>query len=161
TVGVEVRQGTHTPDSQSITVAEAGNLWVTTAEMNKRERSTTEDYSRHLRLHIIPHLGRTRLSQLTVPGVRQFEDKLKKSGMSAVMGKRVRGSLSRLVADARERGLVSRNVVRELRRTKENRAEERERGRLEVGIDIPAPGEVAAILAHLKGRWRPLMMTAI
>src|SRR5262249_52671582 len=69
TVGVEVRQGTHTPDSQSITVAEAGNLWVTTAEMNKRERSTTEDYSRHLRLHIIPHLGRTRLSQLTVPGV--------------------------------------------------------------------------------------------
>jgi integrase len=32
TVAVEVRQGRHTPDSQSITVAEAGNLWVTTAD---------------------------------------------------------------------------------------------------------------------------------
>jgi len=142
-------------------VAKAGELWVTTAEMNGRERATTAEYSRHLHLHIVPHLGRTKLSQLTVPGVRQFEDKLKLSGMSPAMVKKVRGSLSMLVADAQERGLVSRNVVRELRRTKEQHAEGRRRGRLEVGVDIPTPDEIRLILGHLTDRWRPLIMTAI
>jgi integrase len=161
TVAVEVRQGTHTPDSQSVTLAEAGKLWVTTAEGHKLERTTTAEYERHLRLHIEPHLGRTRLSQLSAPIVRQFEDKLRLAGLSPAMVKKVRGSLSMLVADAQERGLVSRNVVRELRRAKERRAEGRQRGRLKVGVDIPTPGEIARILGALAGRWRPLIMTAI
>jgi len=127
-VAVEVRHGTHTPDSQSITVAEAGQLWVTTAETNNLERSTTVEYARHLRLHIMPHLGHTRLSQLSAPLVRQFEDKLRLAGASPSMVKRVRGSLSMLIADAQERGLINRNVVRELRRGKERRAERRQKG---------------------------------
>jgi integrase len=161
TVGVEVRQGTHTPDSQSITVAEAGQLWVTTAESNNLERTTTVEYARHLRLHIVPHLGRTRLSQLSAPLVRQFEDKLRLAGTSPAMVKKVRGSLSMLIADAQERGLINRNVVRELRRGKERKADRRQKGRLKAGIDIPTPDEVGHILGHLQGRWRPLLMTAI
>src|SRR6516225_1574052 len=76
-VVVDVSRGAHTPDSQSVTVAEAGELWVTTAVTNGLERTTTEEYSRHLRLHIVPHLGRTKLSQLSAPAVRQFEDALR------------------------------------------------------------------------------------
>src|SRR3981081_537564 len=38
TARVEVRHGVHTPSSKSITVAEAGKLWLATAEKNKLER---------------------------------------------------------------------------------------------------------------------------
>ena len=34
-------------------------------------------------------------------------------------------------------------------------------GKLKIGVDIPAPGEIRAILAALEGRWRPLLLTAI
>jgi integrase len=69
------------------------------------------------------------------------------------------------LSDAQERGLVSRNVVRELRRArkrgKERRAERREKGKLKVGADIPALDEIRAIVAAAEGRWRPLLLTAI
>jgi integrase len=66
---------------------------------------------------------------------------------------------------APESGLVSRNVVRELgsRRKKgvDRRADRRQKGRLKVGVDIPGREEVRAIVAALKGRWRPLILTAV
>ena len=31
----------------------------------------------------------------------------------------------------------------------------------EIGVDIPAPAEIRKLIAHLDGRWRPLVMTAI
>jgi integrase len=72
--------------------------------------------------------------------------------------------LGALVGDARERGLVARNIVRDLRsrrhRGKEMQAESRQKGKLKVGLDIPSPGEIRAIVAHLQGRWRPFLLTA-
>ena len=88
------------------------------------ERATVDSYRRHLRLHIEPYLGRMKLSQLSAPAVGEFEDKLARGDMpegadleprSQAMVRHVRVSLSALVGDAQERGLVSRNVVRELR----------------------------------------------
>lgn len=50
-----------------------------------------------------------------------------------------------ILVDAQERGLVVRNVVRDLRsnrrRGKERRAERRQRGKLKIGVDIPLPAE--------------------
>jgi integrase len=161
TVRVEIRDGTHTSYSKSVTVAEAGRLWVSTAEANGLERATVVDYKRHLDLHIAPRLGRVKLSQLSAPAVREFEDRLRVDGRSPAMVRKVRGALSMLIADAQERGLVSRNVARELRRGRERRADRRQKGKLQVGIDIPAPDEVRKIVACLQGRWRPLLLTAI
>jgi integrase len=45
-------------------------------------------------------------------------------------------------------------------RGKERRADKRQRGKLRVGVDIPAPNEIRSIIAHLDGRWRPLLLTA-
>ena len=118
TVTVDVRHGTHTADSESITVAEAGKKWIATAEENGLERSTVDEYRRHLDMHITPYLGRMRLSQLSSPMVRDFEDQLRQSEdnqRSPAMVKKIRGSLSMILADAQERGLVARNVVRDLR----------------------------------------------
>ena len=164
TVTVDVRQGTHLPDSESVTVAEAGTLWLQSGDLAGLERTTLDSYRQHLEFHIVPLLGAVKLSQLTVPMVRHFEDKLR-AKRSPAMVRKVLGSLSAILADAQERGLVSQNVVRGLRarrlRGKERRADKRQRGKLRIGVDIPSPQEVRAIIGHLEGRWRPLLLTAI
>jgi integrase len=103
-----------------------------------------------------------KLSQLTVPLIREFMDKLRKDKRSPAMIRRVVGDLGSILADAQERGLVAQNVVRSLSQRKKRRdAERRHKARLKVGVDIPAPEEIRAIVAHLKGRWRPLILTSI
>jgi integrase len=163
-VAVEVRHGTHAADSTSITVAEAGRLWLETGDNIGLERTTLDGYRQRLNFHIIPLIGTVKLSQLTVPMVRHFEDKLRVK-RSPAMVRIVLGALSSIVSDAQERGLVSQNVVRGLRarrlRGKEQRADRRQRGKLRVGVDIPAPAEIRSIITHLEGRWRPLLLTAI
>ena len=81
------------------------------------------------------------------------------------MVRKVRISLSSLLSDAQERGLVSRNVVRDLRKTRargvERKAERRQKGKLKVGVDIPTREEIKAIVEAAKGRWRPVLLTAI
>jgi integrase len=163
-VNVEVRAGTHTPDSTSPTVAEAGQLWLQTSENAGLERATLVNYREHLNLHIAPLIGDTKLSQLTVPAVRAFEDKLRVDRSSAMVRK-VRAALSMILSDAQERGLVAQNVVRGLRsnrsRGKEQRLDRRQKGRLKPGVDIPTPAEIKAFIAALSGQWRPLFLTAI
>lgn len=82
TASVEVRQGVHTADSASITIAEAGGLWIATGEKNRLERSTLTMYRQQLSLHIAPYLGHVKLSQLSAPMVREFEDQLASDGRS-------------------------------------------------------------------------------
>jgi integrase len=162
-VSAEVRAGTHTPDSTSLTIAEAGQLWLQTSE-NAVERTTLTSYREHLNLHIAPEIGDTKLSQLTVPMVRAFEDKLR-IDRSPAMVRKALSSLSMILSDAHERGLVAQNVVRGLRsnrnRGKEQRADRRQKGKLKIGVDIPTPAEIRALIPHLEGRWRPLFLTAI
>jgi integrase len=161
TVKVEVRQGIHTPESTSLTVAQAGEYWIKTAEANGLERTTITGYRCHLMLHIVPYIGRMKLAQLSAPMVRDFEDRLRQDGRSTAMVRKVRCTLSMLLADAQERGFVNRNVARELRRGKERKAERRQKGKLKVGVDIPTPDEIRAVIPHLQGRWRALLLTTI
>jgi integrase len=165
TARMEVQAGTHTADSQSVTISEAGRLWITTGERNRLERSTLTMYRQQLSLHIAPYLGNIKLSQLSAPMVRGFEDRLARDGRSAAMVRKVHVSLSSLISDALERGLVTHNVVRELRARrkpgKERKAERRQRGRLKIGVDIPTREEIKAIVEAAQGRWRPLLLTAI
>ena len=157
---VDVRAGVHT--SSKATVAEAGTKWLASCEAAGLERSTLESYAQHLHDHITPFIGGVKLSALTVPAVRNFKDRLHAAGRSPAMVKRVMGDLGSILADAQERGTVAQNVVRSLSGRKKSRhAERRHKRKLKVGTDIPTPQEIAAIVAHLKGRWRPLLMTAI
>jgi integrase len=173
TVAVEVRQGTHTADSASITVAEAAELWLETGAAHELEASTLAAYRQHARLHINPYIGRIRLSQLTAPFVREFEDKLRRgdpalgegAARSPAMVRKIMTSFGSLVGDAHERGLVARNVVRDLRtrrkRGVERRADRRQKGKLKVGVDIPTPAEIKAIVAAAEGRWLTFLLVAI
>jgi len=109
-VWVDVRRGIHTADSTSITVAEAGRQWVEGSINAGLERATVDGYRQHLKFHIVPLIGAAKLSQLTVPAVRLFEDRLARDRSSAMVRKIVR-SLGSILADAQERGLVAQNVV--------------------------------------------------
>ncbi|WAJ31177.1 tyrosine-type recombinase/integrase [Antarcticirhabdus aurantiaca] len=164
TASVEVREGTHVADSASVTVTKAGELWIASGESAGLERSTIKQRRAHLDVHLTPLIGPTLLSKLTVPLVREFEDRMRKEGRSAVLTKKVLTSLGSIFADANERGLATRNPVRDIRgsrKGRELRAERRQKGRLEVGKDIPTREEIRALVAALDDNWRPLLLTAV
>jgi integrase len=159
TVRIDIKRGVHT--SSKTTVAEAGEKWIADAE-DRLEPATVESYRQHLRDHILPFIGAVKLSQLTVPVMREFMDRLRVGKRSPAMVKRVVGDLGSILADAQERGLVAQNVVRSLSHRKKRReAERRQKHKLKVGVDIPTPDEIRAMVTHLKGRWRPPLLTAI
>jgi integrase len=158
---VNIKKGIHLAPSKSPTVKEAGKSWIEACEANNLEQTSIDAYQNHLDLHIYPYLGEFKLASLTIAVVRQWQDDLKTGKpapgqeaaerRSADMVKRCTGSLGALLADAMERGHVAQNVVRNLkanrRRGKERQAERRIKGKLVVGVDIPTPEEIKAILA--------------
>jgi integrase len=165
TATVEIREGTHVADSDSITVQEAGVKWLAGAAALGLERSTLDQYRQHLELHINPLIGATKLSALNIPTVRALEDRLRAEGRSPAMVRKILVSLGSLLGDAQERGVNARNVVRDMRgkrrQGKERRIERRQKGKIKVGVDLPTREEAKAIVGALEGRWRPLLLTAI
>jgi integrase len=165
-VGVAVRAGTHTADAKSVTVARAAELWLESCDAAGLERTSIAAYRERVAVHVVPFIGTLRLSQLTVPIVRGFEDRLRREGHSSAMVRIARRALGSVIADAQERGLVGQNVVfslRASRRGKDRVREGRQKRKLKVGVDIPTPDEMRAIVASLDaaGRHRPLLLTAI
>jgi integrase len=168
---VNIKKGVHVAPSKSPIVRDAGKSWIEACEANNLESVTIEDYQSLLDLHIFPYLGDYKLSVLTVAVVRQWQDDLRTGKpapgqetaepRSASMVKRCTGALGALLADAQERGTVAQNVVRNLKanrsRGKERRAERRAKGKLVVGVDIPTPEEIDAILGAAGGD-RPLFL---
>lgn len=160
-IGVELQEGTHVADRATTTVGEAGKLWLATAEAAGLERATIVAYEQHLRLHITPFAGSMLLTKLTVAVVRDFEDHLRQKGCSAAMRRKVLVSLGSVLADAQERLLVSRNVVRDRKRRRSASDRQERRAKLRVGVDIPVPSEIKAIVLTANGRWRPLFLVLI
>ena len=72
----EVIRGIHTPESTSITVAEAARLWLQHGEPEGLERSTLRQYRNHVDRHILPLIGAVKLARLSTPVVQTFRDEL-------------------------------------------------------------------------------------
>jgi integrase len=167
----EVRQGTHTADSESITVAEAGQNWLRNGEGNGLERASLAEYRRLLDMHIVPYIGNVKLSKLTAPMVSEFRTRLRDGApspsqengeaRSPAMVKRILTALSSILGDAHEIGYVAQNVARSLTGRKKKRSKAEQKRKLRVGVDIPTPAEIKAIIGKLEGRWRPLLLTAL
>lgn len=164
--GGEVLEGTHVPDSGTVTIAKAGDLWIASGEIGTDdrpplERTTLDQRRQHLELHIKPFIGSMRLNKLTSAGIRDFQDKLRAAGRSAAMVRRVTVSLGSIYADAQERQLTVRNPIHERSRARSKRPAARTRPRIEVGKDIPHTEEIKRLLAAATGRWRPLLVTMV
>lgn len=154
-VKVDVGQGIHTATNKSITVAEAAQDWLAYVQGEGRERTTIEQYRQHVVLHIEHRLGNTKLAALTTPRIEAFRDDLL-SGMSRPMAKKVLGSLKSLLKDAKRRGNVAQNVARDTKVSLGKRSKRK----LKVGVDIPLPAEIKAIVGAAHGRGRAFLIVA-
>jgi integrase len=159
-VSEAVRAGVHVAASKSKTVDEAAALWLAGIE-TRIERATHVDYKGHVERFISPNLGHVKLSDLGLPTVCAFEDSLRKK-CSKAMVRKILTTLGTMVAASQERGLVARNVVHDLIRSRKGKRihEKRHEVKLEEGKDIPSLAEVNAIILHAKPRWRPILVTA-
>jgi len=162
----EVRDGIHIARSKSVTVGRRGQG----VDQDRRGERPGTRHRRELpgRGHL-PHRAVHRPREALRPdgadGAR-VRGQAARGGPVAVDGEAgARSFLSMLLSDAMERGLATRNVARGLssnrKRGKERKAERRAKGRLKVGVDIPTLDEARAVMANLKGRWRPLILTAM
>ena len=154
-VKVNIREGIHTALSTSITVAEAAEQWLTAVELEQRERATLAQYEQHVRLHIVPGIGREKIAALTTPRINAFRDKLLLT-LSRAMARKVLTSLKSILKDAQKRGSVAQNVALPV----QVGADVRGKRKLQVGIDIPTPEEIKRILAAATGRTRAVIVTA-
>ena len=123
-VAVDVSKGIHTPESRSLTVKQAAEQWLTTAEMEKLERSTLDHYRTHVIKHIVPKIGASKLATLTTPQVNAFRDTLL-CELSRPMARKVLASFRSIIKDARRRGTIAHNVAEGVTIAADKRAKRR------------------------------------
>ena len=120
--------------------------------------------AQHVDLHIVPVLGALKLSQLTVPLVRGFEDRLRRTGArrrwcARPAARSARSSPTRRSAASWRRTSCAR-CAPPPRQGPARRAAAN--GKLKIGVDIPSPDEIARHRRPPRtDRWRPLLLTAI
>lgn len=139
TAQVEVRRGVHTADSQSITVAEAGTLWIDGVKAEGREGTTVRNYEGWKKNHIDPLLGTEKLSRLTAPVVEQFRKDLLAGGRSKAMTGKVLGGLRMMLTASVRSGLVAHNVAKEVKPVKRTKREKKK-------VRIPTREELKALV---------------
>lgn len=134
----EVQRGTHTPDSIAITVAQAADLWLSSVRASNREPTTIAAYEQHVRLHIVPVCGPSKLSQLTAPKVRTILDGWL-ANLSRPMATRVFRSFKAILTEAQARGLLAQNVAVVIKVPNAPRKGSK--------VAVPSKSELRAILA--------------
>src|SRR5271166_5112901 len=65
--GVDVRAGVHTADAASVTVKQAAELWLQRCKLDGLEAGTLRTYGQHINHHILPFIGKMKLSRLSRP----------------------------------------------------------------------------------------------
>ncbi len=159
----EMDDGKHTPRRFSPAVAEAGAAWIEDCEAHGLQRTTLDGYRDHLKRHINPYFGLTKLADLTARSIGDFGRALRLGKLpdgkerSADLTNKVLVSLGSLLAFAHREEMVAQNVAARLKKPAKPR-----KPKLQVGVDIPAPDEIKALVGALPGnRYRPLLITAI
>ncbi|MCZ6848515.1 MAG: site-specific integrase [Alphaproteobacteria bacterium] len=154
----QVRRGTYTADSASATVGEVADEWLEHCRAEGLEESTIRQRGQHIELHIKPHLGKAKLTQLTAPGVNKFVTTLRDNGRSLAMRRKVLTSLKTLISHAQITGKVAQNVARGVKIT----TKEREIVPvMDEGDKMPTKYELRKMIEKVSGRWRPFIVTAI
>jgi integrase len=142
----------HTPDTATVSVKQAADIWIKRAEAEGLERATVQAYRGLTRHHVIPLLGGTKLSRLTRPSVEAFRDELVKTRSRAMAAKGVR-ALSSILAEAQRRGLVSQNVAAVVKVSRPSRDKTK--------VEIPTRDEIRALLDAADADFKPMLLTAV
>jgi integrase len=152
----EVDQGTHAADSKT-TIEVVYRSWLGHCRDEGLERSTLNQREQHLRLHIAPLIGRSKLAELTTPRVNRFLDQLRDAGRSAIMRRKILTSLRTSLAFARGRGLVAQNVASGIKVANDAR---HRGGPLRPGKDFPTKEQLGLLIDRAPENWRAFIITA-
>lgn len=142
----EVGRGVHTHDNDSITVADAGKLWLVAKRADALEPATISAYDQHLRLHINPLCGSVKLSQLSTPVIEGYRDKLI-NNLSRPMASRVLRSLKAILNEAMRHGYVAQNVAKAVNIKRQARAKSK--------ITIPSQHKLRCLIEAAKASENP------
>jgi len=148
----QLAAGTHVADSASITVSQAADVWLAACEANGLEEATVRQYRNHVKHHIVPLLGSTRLSRLTAPVAQDFVERLARDRNRPTVAK-VTTSLKSLISEAVRRGLAATMPVREARVPSSARDQE--------PAEFPTTDEIKLLLESATGDLRPLIVCFI
>lgn len=143
TVEMEKRLGVHVPDADSLTVRDATQIWLATAEADGCDRGTIKSYREIANGHINPLLGAKKLTRLTAPEVVAFKDALLQTRSRAMTTKAVR-HLSMILGEALRRGLVGQNVARGI--TVKRPRQDGKRQRLAKRAEVPPKEHLKQLL---------------
>jgi integrase len=156
-IKVSIAAGVHTPINKSATVASAAVDWLRHLEGEQIEIATLTNYRQHVRDHILPRIGDTKLATLTMPRVHAFRDELVRD-LSRITAGKVLISFKAILKDARRRGNLASNPGEGVTVSIDKRALG---SKLEIGVDVPTREEIGRIIEAAKGRARPFLITAI
>ena len=146
----EVKERKHVPESTAPTLAAAAEAWIRRGEADGRERSTLVQRRQHVLFHIFPLLGAdTKLTRLDLDA---FRDELLRT-RSRALAKKVMTSVKAILKQAKLAHLAADVEPIE--------TGGRHKRRLEIGRDIPTPGEVRTLLAAATGYTRTLLAVAV
>jgi integrase len=150
-VRLDIKQGTHVAPSESPTVAEAAGQWIARVKAQGREETTLQQYEQHVRTHIVPHLGRTKLAKLTPPAIEKYRDQYLLAKLSRPLARKVLTSLKSLLKAAKYSHVAADVSIGSVSRER----------RLEPGIDIPTTDEIKRLVAAASTpRQKALLLTA-
>ena len=140
----EIAGGLHVAPASSITVSEAGDLWIARGEREGLEASTLRQYRQHLVGHICPLIGTRKLSDLTKPAVEHFRDRLLED-RSRALTRAVLTSLKGILNEAQRRGYAHQNVAADTGVKLSKRGKPK--------LEIPAKVEIAGMLSKAAELW--------
>jgi integrase len=141
TIKVDLGKGTHVVVDTKVTVADIAENWVRRLEAEGRERSTIAQYRQHLRLHILPRLGKIHVAKLTSKHLENYRDYLL-GNLSRVMARKVLVSLKSLLKNAKCGHLSDGLRVA---------VDGRDKRKLEIGHDVPDNKEIQRMFAATAG----------
>lgn len=153
---VDIKDGLHVPDSKSVTLKDAGKMWLGAVEFTRQRRSATiKQYKTHLNRHICDRgigIGGVKLSQLTSAGIVKFhQDLAKKKSLSTA--DKVLKSLKSILKEAQLRGLIKVNVAMPVGMYKRSITNKYAR--------IPPREDVVTLLRGAPEKlWRPMLYVA-
>jgi integrase len=98
-------------DGTRISVARHLETWLTSTVARRVRPSTLYSYRNYAHWYLVPHIGRIMLARLRKEDVQAALNRLSDAGRTPRTVARARTILAMALADAAERGLVSRNVA--------------------------------------------------
>jgi integrase len=157
---IDILDGSYVAPSESVTLEDATKRWLETCPA--LEPTTVEGYRRDTS-YILRLAGHVKLTSITKPAVRKLETALRDAGHSEKTVRRCIKFLGSIFAEAHEQGLCSINPARGLRSRRDSseaKQAKRHKHKKKLGVDIPRPDEMRAIIEHAPDEFRVLLMLA-